>query len=223
MLCCCLVPKLCPTLCNPMDCGSARLPCPSRSPGVCSTHGRWVGDASQPLHPLSSPSLPAFSLSQHQGLFQWVSSSHQAAKVLELQLQHRSFKWILRIDFLEDWLILSPSCPRDSEDCSPTPHFKSINSSVLSLLNGPTLTSVCDCWKNHGSDYMELVGKVLPLLFNMLFRFVIAFLPRSSCLLISWLQALSAVILEPQKRKSVTASTFPLLFAMKWWDRMPLS
>ena len=65
-----------------------RLPCPSVSPRVAQTHVRWVSDAIQPSHPLSSPSLPAFNLSQHQGLFQWVSFSHQMAKVLELQLQH---------------------------------------------------------------------------------------------------------------------------------------
>ena len=60
----------------------------------------WVSDAIQPSHPLSSPSPPAFNLSQHQGLFQWVSSSHQVAKVLEFQLQHQSFQWIFRTDFL---------------------------------------------------------------------------------------------------------------------------
>ena len=63
-------------------------------------HVHWDGDAIQPSHPLSSPSPPAFSLSQHQGLFQWVSSSHQIAKVLEFQLQHQSFQWIFRTDFL---------------------------------------------------------------------------------------------------------------------------
>ena len=60
----------------------------------------WVGDAIQPFHPLSSPSLPAFNLSQNQGLFQWVSSLHQVAKVLEYQLQQQSFQWIFRTDFL---------------------------------------------------------------------------------------------------------------------------
>ena len=64
------------------------------------TQWTWVGDASQPSHPLSSPSPPAFNLLQHQGLFQWVSSSHQVAKVLEFQLQHQSFQWIFRTDFL---------------------------------------------------------------------------------------------------------------------------
>ena len=69
-------------------------------PKLAQTHVHWVGDAIQPSHPLLSSSPPAFSLSQHQGLFQWDSSSHQVAKVLEFQLQHQSFQWIFRTDFL---------------------------------------------------------------------------------------------------------------------------
>ena len=82
----------------------ARLPCPSPTPGVAQTHVHWVSDAIQPSHPLSSPSPPAFNLSQHQGLFQWVSSLHQVAKLLELQLWHQSFQCIFRTDFLQDRL-----------------------------------------------------------------------------------------------------------------------
>ena len=67
---------------------------------LAQTHVHWIGDAIQPSHPLSSPSPPALNLSQHQGLFQWVSSSHQVAKVLALQFQHQSFQWIFRTDFL---------------------------------------------------------------------------------------------------------------------------
>ena len=88
----------------------------------------------------------------------------------------------------------------------PAPQFKSLSSSVLSLLYGPTLTSIHDHWKNHSFDYMDLFGKVMSLLFNTLSRFVIAFLPRSKHLLISWLQSPFAVILEPKKIKSVTVS-----------------
>ena len=77
-----------------------RPPCPSPTPEFIQTHVHWVGDAIQPSHPLLSPSPPTFNLSQHQGLFKWVSSSHQVAKVLELQLQHQSFQWIFRTDFL---------------------------------------------------------------------------------------------------------------------------
>ena len=85
-----------------------------------------------------------------------VSSSHQVVKVLEFQLQHQSFQRIFRTDFLLDLLVWSPCSPRDSQESSPTPQFKSINSLALSLLYGPTLTSTCDCWKNHSFDYTDL-------------------------------------------------------------------
>ena len=76
-----------------------RLPCPSPTPGAYSNSCLWVGDAMQSSHPPPSPSPPAFGIAKHQGLFQLVSSSHQVAKVLELHLQHQSFKWIFRTDF----------------------------------------------------------------------------------------------------------------------------
>ena len=81
------VAQSCPTLCDPMDCSIPGLPVHHQLPEFTQTHVHWVGDAIQPSHPLSSPSPPTFNLSQHQGLFQWVSSSHQVAKVLEFQLQ----------------------------------------------------------------------------------------------------------------------------------------
>ena len=84
----------CPTLCDPMNCSTPSLPVHHWLPELAQTHVHQVCDAIQPSHPLSSPSPPAFNLSQYQGLFQWVSSSHEVAKVLELQLQHQSFKWI---------------------------------------------------------------------------------------------------------------------------------
>ena len=71
------------------------------------------------------------------------------AKELELQLRHHSFQWIFRTDFLQDWLVVSPCSPRDSQESSPTPQFKSISSLVLSFLYSPTLTSIHDYWKNH--------------------------------------------------------------------------
>ena len=107
---------------------------------LAQTHVHWVGDAIQPFHPLSSSSPPAFNLSQHQGLFKWVSASHQVSKVLEFQFQHQSFHWILRADLLQNALVGSPCSPRDSQESSPTPQFKSINSSALSFLYSPTLT-----------------------------------------------------------------------------------
>jgi len=93
------VAQSCPTLCNPMDCSTPGLPVHHQLSEPTQTHVHWVGDAIQPSHPLSSPS-PAFNLSQHQGLFKWVSSLHQVAKVLESELQHPSFQWIFRTDFL---------------------------------------------------------------------------------------------------------------------------
>ena len=94
------VAQLCPTLCNPMNCSMPGLPVHQQLPEFTQTHVHQVGDAIQPSHPLSSPSSPALNLSQHQGLFKWVSSLHQVAKVLEFQLQHQSFQWTPRTDLL---------------------------------------------------------------------------------------------------------------------------
>ena len=142
----------CLTLCDPMDCSTPGLPVHHQLQELTQTHVHRVSDAIQPSHPLSSPSPPAFALSQHQGLFKWVSSSHQVAKILEFQLQHQSFQWTPRTDLLKDGLVGSPCSPRDSQESSPTPQFKSINSSVLSPLYSPTLTSIHDHWKNHSLD-----------------------------------------------------------------------
>ena len=90
----------CPTFCDPMDCSTPGLPVYHQLPEFTQTHVHWVGDAIQPSHPLSSFSLPAFNLSQHQGLFKWVISSYQVAKVLEFQPLHLSFQWIFRTVFL---------------------------------------------------------------------------------------------------------------------------
>ena len=121
-----------------------------------------------------------------------------------LQLQHQSFQWILIVDFLYNWLIWSPCSPRDSQESSPAPQFKSINSphSTFFIVQ---LTSLHDYCKNHSFDCMAKWC----FCFLIQSRFVIALLPRSKHLLISWLQSSSAVILEPMKIKSVTASTFP--------------
>ena len=107
--CCCIVifscsvqfnsvAQLCPTLCDPMDCSMPGFHVHHQLLELAQTNVHRVGDAIQPPHSLSSP--PAFNLSQHQGLFQWVSSSHQVAKVLEFQLQHQSFQWTPRTDLL---------------------------------------------------------------------------------------------------------------------------
>ena len=139
-------------LCDPMNCSMPGLPVHHHLPEFTETHVHRVGDAIQPSHPLLSPSPPAPNPSQHQSLFHWVSTSHKVAKVLEFQLQHQSFQWTPRTDLLQNGLVGSPCSPRDSQESSPTPQFKSINSSALSFLQSPTLTSIHDHWKNHSLD-----------------------------------------------------------------------
>ena len=139
-----------------MDCSTPGLPVHHQLPELTQTHVCWVSDAIQPSHPLSSPSPPALSLSQHQYLFKWVSSLHQVAKVLEFQLQHQSFQWTPRTHLLWDGLLGSPCSPRDSQESSPTPQFKSISSSVLNFLYSPTVTSIHDHWKDCSLDWTDL-------------------------------------------------------------------
>ena len=145
------VAQSCPTLCDPVNRSTPGLPVHHQLPDFTQTHVHQVSDAIQPSHPLSSPSPPAPNPSQHQSLFQWVNSLHEVAKVMEFQLQHDSFQRNPRAD-LQNGLVGSPCSPRDSQDSSPTPQFQSINSSVLSLLYSPTLTSIHDHWKNHSLD-----------------------------------------------------------------------
>ena len=138
------VAQSCPTVCDPMNRSTPGLPVHHQLLVFTQIHVHRVGDAIQPSRPLSSPSLPAPNSSQHLGLFQWVNSSNEVAEVLEFQLQHQPFQWTPRTDLLEDGLVGSPCSPRDSQESSPTPQFKSINSSVLNFLHCPTLTSIHD-------------------------------------------------------------------------------
>ena len=110
------------------------LPVHHQLPEFTQTHVHRVRDAIQPSYPRSSPFPPAPSPSQHQSLFQRVNSSHEVAKVLEFQLQHHSLQRNPRADLLQNGLVGSPCRPRDSQESSPTPQFKSINSSALSVL-----------------------------------------------------------------------------------------
>ena len=152
------VARSCLTLCDPMNHSTPVLSVHHQLLESTQTHIHWAGDAIQSSHPLSSPSPPALNLSQHQGCFQCVSSSDQVAKVFEFQLQHQSFQWTPRTDLLSDGLVGSPCSPRDSQESSPTSQFKSIkstegiNSSMLSFLYSPNLTSIHDHWKNHSLD-----------------------------------------------------------------------
>ena len=146
------ITQSCPTLCDPMNCSTPGLPVHHKLPEFTQTHGHQVGDAIQPSHPLLSPSPPAPNPSQHQGIFQWVNSSHDVAKVLEFQLQHQSFQWTPRTYLLQDGLVGSPCSPRDSQEASPTPQFKSVNFSALSFLHSPTLISI---YELGGSEFQN--------------------------------------------------------------------
>ena len=152
------VPQSCPTLCNPMDCSMPGLAVHHQLAEFTQTHVHGVGDIIQPPHPLSSPSPPTFNLSQHQGLF--------SESVLHIRWpKYWSFSFSISpsneysglTSFRMDWLDLlavqgTLKSPRDSQESSPTPQFKSINSSTLSFLYGPTLTPIHDNWKNHSFD-----------------------------------------------------------------------
>ena len=167
------VAHLCLTLCDPMNRSTPGFPVHHQLPELTHTHVHWVDDAIQPSHPLSSTSPPALNLSQHRGLFKWVSSSHQVVKVLEFHLQHQSFHWIFRTDFLSDGLLGSPCSPRESQESFPKPQFKSINSLALSFLYRPTLTSILTTGKTIALTRWTFVDKVMSLLFNMLYYLVI--------------------------------------------------
>ena len=126
------------TLCYSMDWSTPGLPVHHQLLEFTQTHAHSVSDTIQPSHPLLSPSSPAFNLSQHHGLFKWVSSLHQVAKVSGL------------ISFRIGWFDLLAVL-----GTLPTPQFKSINSLALNFLYDPTLTSIHD-WKNCSFDYMDL-------------------------------------------------------------------
>ena len=201
------VAQLCPTLCDPMNLSTPGLPVHHQLPEYTQTHVHWVSNAIQPSHPLSSPSPPAPNPSQHQGLFQWVNSLNQVAKVLEFQLQHQSFQWTPRTDILwMDWLdllavqgTLKSLLQHHSSKTSILQH----SAFFIVQLSHPYMTT----GKTIALTRWTFVGKLMSLLRNMLSRLVITFLPRSTCFLISWLQSPSEVILEPRKIKSVTVST----------------
>ena len=135
-----------------MDCSTAGFPVHHQVLELAQSHTRQVGNAIQPSHPLSSPSPPAFNLSQHQDLSNESVLHIRWPKYWEFQFQHQSFQLIYRTDFLDDGLAGSPCSPRASQESSPTPQFKSINSLVLSFLYSPTLTTINNYWKNHCFD-----------------------------------------------------------------------
>ena len=192
----------------------ARLPCPSPSP-------RGHSDSWHPIISSSPPvlSVPSFFF-QHQGLFKCISSSHQVAKCWSFRFSiSPSNEYLGLTSFRIDWFDLF-----------------AVQRTLKSLLQHHSLKAIFQCLAFFTIQHLHLyrttgktialtiwtfVSKVMSLLFNMVSRFVIAFLPRKKGLLASWLQSPSTVILEPKKIKSVTVSLFPHLFAMKWWDWKP--
>ena len=155
-----------------------------------------------------TPSPSSLNLSQHQGLFQWVGCSHQMTRILELQLQHQSFQWVSGlISIMTDWFEL----------LAVQGTFRNLiqhHSSKASILSCPAFSTFqlsqlyVTIRKTIGLTMWILVSRVMSLIFSTLSRFVLSSLPGSNCLLISWLPSRFTVILEPPKRKSVTASTF---------------
>ena len=127
---------------TPMHCSTPGVPVHHQLPELIQTHVYRISDAIQPSHPLSSPSFPTFNLSQHQGLFLWVRSSHQVAKYWSFSISPSSeYSGLISFSIV---LVGSPCSPRDSQVSSPTPQFKCINSSVLNFLYSPNLKSIHD-------------------------------------------------------------------------------
>ena len=210
------VAQSCPTLRDPKDCSMPGFPVHHQLPEFTQTHVHWVGDAIQPSQPLPLASPPTFNLSQYQGFFKWVSSSHQVAKVLEFQFQHPSNEYSGLISFIIYWLDLpaiqglSSLLQHHSSKASILQH----SAFFIVQLSDPYMTT----GKTIALTRWTFVGKVMSLLFNMLSRLVIAFLSRSKCLLISWLQSPSSVILEhpPQNKVSHCFRCFTIY--LPWSD-----
>ena len=194
------VTQSCPTLCNPMNRSMPGLPVHHQLPESTQTHVHWVGDAIQPSYPLSSPSSPALK----QGLFHWVNSSHEVAKILVFQLQHQSLQWKPRTDLLRmdclDLLAVQGTHKSLLQHHSSKVSILLHSAFFIVQLSHPYTTT----GKTVALTRWTFIDKVMSLLFNMLSRLVITFLPRSKHLLIPWLQSPSTVILEPPKIKSAT-------------------
>ena len=147
------VAQSCPTLCDPMNRSTPGLPVHHQLPEFTQTHVHQVCDAIQPSHPLLSPSPPAPNPFQHQGLFQWVNLRIRRPKYWSVSFSiSPSNEHLGLISFRMDWLYLFAVQGTLKSRSSPTPQFKSIDSSALSFLYSPTLTSIHDYWKNYSLD-----------------------------------------------------------------------
>ena len=190
-----------------MDCIMHGLPVHHQLPEFTQTHVPQAGDAIQPSHPLSPPSPPAFNLSQHQGLFKWVSSLHQVAKYWSFRFSvSPSNEYSGLISFRMDWLDLlaiQRTLKILFQHHSAKPSIFWHSAFFIVQLSHPYMTT----GKIITLTKQIFVGKVMSLLLNILSRLVITFLPRSKRLLISWLRSSSAVILEPRKIQSAPVST----------------
>ena len=193
------VTQSCPTLCEPMNCSTPSLPVHCQLLQFTQTYVHWVGNAIQPSHPLSSPFPLAFNLSQQQGLFKWVSSSLWWPKYWSFSFNiSPSNEHSGLISFRMDWLdLLAVQRTLKSllQHHSSKPSILQCSAFFTVQLSHSYMTT----GKTIALTRQTFLGKVMSLLFNILSRLVITFLPRSKCLLISWLQSPSAVILEPPK------------------------
>ena len=220
---CSSVTQSCPTLCDPTDCSTPGFPFLCQLLELAQTPVHRVSDAIQPPHPLLSPSPPAFNLSQHQGLFQWVSSLHQAAKVLSYSFNISPFSEYSGLISFRMKLVGSPCSPGDSQESSPTPQYKSIilqcSAFFMVQLSYPYMTT----GKTITLTGWTFVSKVMSLLFNMLSRLVIAFLPRSKSFNFTAAVTICSDFGTPKIKVSRCFHCFPHLFAMKGWDQMSWS
>ena len=214
--CCCSVTKSYPILCKPMNCSTPGFPVLHYVPEFAQTHVHWVSDAIQSSHPLLSPSSLALSLAQHQGLFQELAPHIKWPKYWSFSFSiSPSNEYSGLISFRIDWFdllaiqgTLKNLLQHYSSKASILwhPAFFMVQLSHPYMTTSQTVTTI---W--------TFVSEVMSPLFNMLSRFVIAILPRSKCLLISWLQSPSALILKPKKIKSDTFSIFsPSIYQIPW-------
>ena len=173
--CSCSVTKSCLILCDPMNCSTPGFPVHHQLPELAQIHVHRAGDAIQPSH-------PAFNLSQHQGLFQWVSSLHQVTKVFGFQLQHQSFQWIFRIHWF-DLLAVQGTVKSLLQHHSSKASILQCSAFFMVQLSHPYMT----IGKTIALTIWTFVSKAMFLLFKTLCRFVTVILLRSKDLLISWI------------------------------------
>ena len=214
------VAQLCLILCEPTDYRTPGLPVHHQFPEFTQALVHWIGDAIQPSHPLLSPLLlpsifPSIRLFSNESVLciRWPKYWRFSFSISP------SSEYSGLISFRIDWLDL-PVVQRTLKSLLQHHSSKAsiLQRSAFFIVQLPHSYMITG--KNIALTRWTFVGKIMSLLFNMLSRLVIAFLPRSKCLFISWLQSPSTVILEPKKIKHVTVSIFPHLFAMKWWDWM---